>query len=842
MKINFNITGMSCSACSAAVERSVKKLDGIKDISVSLLTNSMTVNFDENLADADAIISAVTAAGYGASLQESKNVKTNKKPDNDDGLKEMKIRLAVSFTCLIPLMYIAMGHMISLPIPSFFTGVNNSVSFAFIQFLLTLPVIYINRKYFINGTKSLLKKSPNMDTLVATGSFAAIAYGVYTVFAIGYAVGNSDFSAAEKLMHNLYFESGAMILTLITLGKFFEAKSKKKTTDAISKLIALAPDTAILYADGNEQEILTANVKPGDIIVVKPGMSIPVDGTVIYGQTAVDESAITGESIPAEKTEGDIVTGGTVNKSGYIRFRADKIGEDTALSKILRLVEEAASSKAPIAKLADRISGIFVPAVMIIAAVTFVAWILIKKDFILAFDLAISVLVISCPCALGLATPTAIMVGTGRGAANGILIKSAASLETAHRTDTVVLDKTGTVTSGKPVVTDIITADGITENELMSYASATEKLSEHPLSSAICEKAELMQIQSLSATDYCNIPGRGITAEINKKTVFAGNALMMQENNCDISSLQKEYSALAENGKTPLFFASDGKLLGIIAVADEIKPTSAQAVSEFRKMGIDVIMLTGDNEKTAKYIASQAGINNVISDVLPDEKESVIRQLQQEKRIVAMIGDGINDAPALTRADVGIAIGAGTDIAIESADIVLIKNDLCDAAGAIRLSKAVIRNIRQNLFWAFFYNTLGIPVAAGLLFIPFGIKLSPMIGAACMSMSSVCVVANALRLRLWKNKKEPYNKAPEIKNNKKERSLTMTKTIYIDGMMCPHCTGRVDKVLNALEGISAQVSLEEKCAFVTLEKDYTDEALKEMIENEGYKVTEIKQA
>lgn len=829
MKLKFSITGMSCSACSAAVERSVKKLDGIKTVEVSLLANSMTVEFDETKNKEQAIIDAVRSAGYGASVH-GKNEKQQKKENNE--LKEMKARLIVSFVCLIPLMYIAMGHMISLPLPSFLNGVRNGVAFSFAQFLLTLPVMYVNRKYYINGFRSLFKKSPNMDTLVATGSAAAILYGVYCIFAIGNAIGRGDIASASELLHNLYFESGAMILSLITLGKFFEARSKNKTSEAISKLIELAPDTALVERNGAETEISVAEVKVGDIIIVKPGSSIPVDGTIIEGDAAVDESAITGESIPVEKTVGDTVTGGTVNKSGYIRFRADKVGEDTALSKILRLVEEASSSKAPIAKLADKVSGIFVPAVMVIAVVTFVVWMMIKKDFATAFDLAISVLVISCPCALGLATPTAIMVGTGKGASNGILIRSAESLETAHKTDTVVLDKTGTVTEGKPVVTDIITADGVSRDNLLTFAYSAEKLSEHPLSVAVSEKAESLDIPVISASDYKNIPGRGITAKVNGETVFAGNIILMQENDIDISAYKNTADTLSAQGKTPLFFACGKKFLGIVAVADTIKETSAEAVENFRKMGIDVIMLTGDNKKTAKYIAGKAGIGKVISDVLPDEKESVIRQLQAENRKVAMIGDGINDAPALTRADVGIAIGAGTDIAIESADIVLMKSDLNDAVGAIKLSKAVIRNIKQNLFWAFFYNTLGIPLAAGVLLIPFGIKLNPMIGAACMSMSSVCVVLNALRLRFFRYKKEIITET--------ERMSEMKKTIYIDGMMCHHCTGRVDKVLNALDGVSAQVSLEDKCAYVTLEKAYSDEELKTVIENEGYTVTEIK--
>lgn len=832
MKQRFNITGMSCSACSSAVERSVNKLDGISSCQVSLLTNSMIAEFDENITSSSQIINAVKSAGYGAEVHGEKQEKKEKK---DEDLKQMQTRLIVSFACMIPLMYISMGHMLSLPLPSFLTGVQNGVSFSFIQFLLTLPIIYVNRKYYINGFKALFHKSPNMDTLVATGSLAAILYGIYSIFAIGNAIGKGDTSTAAEYLHNLYFESGVMILTLITLGKYFEARSKKKTSDAISKLVELTPDTATVEINGKETEIATDEIKIGDIIIVKNGRSIPVDGTVISGFGTVDESAITGESIPVDKTVGNNVTGGTVCKSGYFKFTAEKIGNDTALAKILRLVEDAASSKAPIAKLADKVSGVFVPVVMAVALVTFIVWMFIKNDFNLALDLAISVLVISCPCALGLATPTAIMVGTGKGASNGILIRSAESLETAHKVNTVVLDKTGTVTEGMPSVTDIIPSSQSNADELLQLAYSAEKLSEHPLSKAIVKKAENENISSLTSSDFENISGRGIRVTVENSVVLAGNRTMMQENNIDFSQVNEQYDLLTSQGKTPLYFAENGRFLGIIAVADTIKSTSSDAVSQFGEMGIDVIMLTGDNSNTAKHIAEKAGISKVISDVLPEDKEEVIRKLQSKNRTVAMIGDGINDAPALMRADVGIAIGAGTDIAIESADIVLMKSDLNDAVGAIKLSKAVIRNIKQNLFWAFFYNALSIPLAAGMLFIPLGIKLSPMIGAACMSLSSVCVVSNALRLRLFKFKKN----VPEM--GTKERIFKMKKTIYIDGMMCHHCTGRVDKVLNAIDGVEATVSLEDKCAYVTLSKDVADDELKAIIESEGYTVVEIKQ-
>lgn len=838
MKQKFSVTGMSCSACSAAVERSVKKLDAVQKCEVSLLTNSMSVEYDEKIIKQKDIIHAVNIAGYGADVFGTKSEKKTETKQKDTELEEMKTRLIVSFVCLISLMYIAMGSMLSMPIPKFLQGVEHGVAFAFIQFLLTLPIMYVNRKYYIKGFSSLLKGNPNMDTLVATGSLAAILYGIYSIFIIGNAVGENDFSTAHSFLHNLYFESGAMILSLITLGKYFEARSKRKTSDAISKLIALTPDTATIELNDKELSVPIEDVKKGDIIIVKAGQSIPVDGSIIFGNTYIDESAITGESIPVEKNVGDKVTGGTVNKNGYIKFVAEKVGEDTALSKILRLVEEAASSKAPIAKLADKVSGIFVPVVMAIALVTFIVWIIAKNDFGFALDTAISVLVISCPCALGLATPTAIMVGTGKGASNGILIKSAESLETAHKIDTIVLDKTGTVTQGKPSVTDILPVKGTSKFELIQLAYSAEKMSEHPLSEAITVYSENENITSLPTEQYVNIQGRGISVKINSDTVFAGNKLLMNESGIDIKEFNEIADELSNAGKTPLFFAKNNSFLGIIAVADKIKNTSAQAVEELKTMGIDVIMLTGDNSKTAEHIAKQAGIDTIISDVLPDEKEQVIRKLQMDNKTVAMVGDGINDAPSLTRADVGIAIGAGTDIAIESADIVLIKSDLNDAANAIKLSKKVIKNIKQNLFWAFFYNSLGIPLAAGVLFIPFGIKLNPMIGAACMSLSSVCVVSNALRLRFVKLKKSvSKNETENI--TKYERLIKMEKKIYIDGMMCNHCTGRVEKLLNAMEGVSATVSLEDKCAYVTLSKDIPDEQFKIAIENEGYTVTKI---
>ena len=830
MKQKFSVSGMSCSACSAAVERSVSKLSGVEKCEVNLMTNSMSVSFDETKLTESDIVSAVVSAGYGATVQ---GTKVKKEKATNDSFSETKIRLIVSFTCLIPLMYIAMGHMISLPLPSFLSGTEHAVSFAFMQFLLTLPIIYANRKYYTNGFKAFFKGSPNMDTLVATGSLAAVVYGIYAIFALADASATGDTATVTKYLHNLYFESAAMILTLITLGKHFEARSKRKTSDAISKLIALTPDTAVIEKDGKEITVAVEDIKVGDTIVLRSGQSVPVDGVVIHGSSFMDESAITGESNHVEKIAGDTVTAGTINKSGYLKFTAEKIGSDTTIAKILRLVEDAASSKAPIAKIADKVSGIFVPVVMVISLLTFVVWMIQSKNISKALELAISVLVISCPCALGLATPTAIMVGTGTGATNGILIKSAESLETAHKIDTVILDKTGTVTEGHPAVTDIIPSQNSNKNELIQYAVSAEKLSEHPLSEAIINYAEKENISPFDASDFKNISGRGIKVNINSSVVLAGNTLLMQDNGIDVSEQANQAEELSGQGKTALYFAVNNRFLGIIALADTIKESSIEAVRELKKMNIDVIMLTGDNKKTADFIAEKAEIDTVISQVLPHEKEAVVRNLQNEGKIVAMVGDGINDAPALTRADVGIAIGAGTDIAIESADIVLTKSDLNDVANAIKLGKAVIKNIKQNLFWAFSYNTLGIPLAAGVLLVPLGISLNPMIGAACMSMSSVCVVSNALRLRFIRFRKS------DSKTNKNERIFKMKKTIYIDGMMCHHCTGRVDKILNAVEGIDAKVSLEDKCAYLTLSKEIPDDTIKALIENEGYTVTGI---
>ena len=814
MNKKFNVTGMTCSACSAHVDKSVRALNGVNEVNVNLLRNSMTVEFDENTVTEQDIINAVKSGGYGAYTENKKEAVSS---DTSTELKEMKNRLIISICFLIPLMYLSMGHMMSFPLPKIFLGIENSLIFAFTQLLLTLPVIFVNRKYFTVGFKKLFKKAPNMDTLITIGSGASLVYGIAAIYVIVYALGHGDTHLAHEYSMNLYFEGASMILTLITVGKFMEARAKGKTSEAIEKLMDLTPKTAIVERNGKEAVIPIDELNKGDIAIVKAGASIPADGVIIDGRCAVDESAITGESIAVEKNIGDSVTGATILNSGYIKVKIEKTGEDTALSQIIRLVEEAASSKAPIAKTADKVSGIFVPVVISIAVITLIIWLLMGYSMSHAFTMAVSVLVISCPCALGLATPTAIMVGTGQGAKNGILIKSAQALETAHHIDTVVLDKTGTVTEGKPSVTDII-PDGITSDELLKTAVSIEMLSEHPLSKAIIEKAK--DIKGDEVTDFEQIPGRGLKGKIDGKVILAGNYTMMSENGISVS----ENTELANKGKTALYFAQDNKFIGIIAVADTIKPDSPQAIKRLYDMGIDVIMLTGDNKITAQAVKEMAGIKTAIAEVLPQDKEQEIRRLQDLGKRVAMVGDGINDAPALARADVGIAIGAGTDIAIESADIVLMQSNLNAVATAIKLSRAVIRNIHQNLFWAFFYNILGIPVAAGVLYPMFGIKLNPMLAAAAMSVSSVFVVSNALRLRFFKD------------NNKKEE-IKMTKTIRINGMMCPHCTGRVQEALNKLDGVSAEVNLENGGqAVVTLTKDVSDEVLYNTIKEAGYEV------
>lgn len=884
MKERFDVTGMTCSACSSHVEKSVSKLTGVENVSVNLLTNSMQVEFDENKLDTAGIIKAVEDAGYGAAVKDEhakSGAKTSGQSDSQENsglsaveqnVKNMKKRLIVSLIFWIPLMYVSMGHMIyqwlNIPMPpftmNFLHGNENAITYAFTQFLLLLPILIANQKYFKNGFKTLWHRSPNMDSLIAIGAGAAILYGIFAIYRIGYAMGHGDMAVVHQYAHDLYFESAGTILTLITIGKYLETKSKGKTSEAITKLLNLAPKTVTVVRDGVEQVVDAADVEKGEIFLVKPGESVAVDGIVLEGKSSFDESAITGESIPVPKQEGDTIVSASMNKSGLIRAKATKVGEDTTIAQIIRLVEEASSSKAPIAKMADKIAGVFVPTVITIALVTGVIWLISGATFEFAMSTAIAVLVISCPCALGLATPVAIMVGTGKGAENGILIKSGDALETAHQIDTVVLDKTGTITQGKPVVTDIICAAGknADKTQLLQIAGSLEKGSEHPLAEAIVNYCVTNNISMEKVTDFNALFGKGIEGTVSGTHYYAGNEKMMEEKGISLSTEQKnQIRELAKQGRTPLLFADEKQFLGIVAVADVVKPTSKEAVQKFRDYGIHVIMLTGDNEVTAQAIKEQVGIDEVIAGVLPTQKEEKISALKQAGHKVAMIGDGVNDAPALASADVGIAIGAGTDVAIESADIVLMKNDLLDAVGAVKLSKAVIRNIKENLFWAFFYNSIGIPLAAGVLYPLFQIKLNPMFGAAAMSLSSVCVVSNALRLR-WvklhdtkKTQSEPHqdvaastiadiNQHNALDNNIKSTNndkgeSTMTTTISIEGMMCAHCQAHVEKALKEVAGVTeVTVSLENKNAVVT--GDASVEALKQVVVDAGYEVTDVK--
>ena len=845
-KEKYNITGMSCAACSAKVERVVGKLDGVENVSVNLLTNSMQVEYKEDKLSSNDIIKNIADAGYGASLatatKQKKEEKSIKKT-NDDAIDSMKFRLKVSIVFLAILMYFSMGSMIGLPLPKFLSGEGNPVGFALTQLLLVLPVMYVNRKYYISGFKSLFHLSPNMDTLIAVGTVAAFTYGVIAIYVMGYALNNADMHTVTEYRMNLYFESVSMILTLITLGKFFETGSKARTTDAISKLIDLSPKRANVLRDGVEENILTEDVVVGDIVIVRPGESIPVDGMIIEGSTSVDESAITGESIPVQKEKGDKLIAATINKNGSVRIKATEVGEDTAISRIIALVEEASSSKAPIAKMADKVAGVFVPVVMGISLITFIVWLALGYDFSFALNCAIAVLVISCPCSLGLATPVAIMVGTGKGAENGILIKSADALETTHSIDTVVLDKTGTVTEGKPVVTDILTFD-TDENEFLKLAAGVESASEHPLAEAIVEKAKEKNLEIVSPTEFQAISGRGIVASVSGSKIIAGNEQAIKEqygNSENFTEVFKKGNELAAQGKTPMYFGKDGKLLGIIAVADTIKKDSKEAIQALKNRNIDVVLLTGDHKNTAMAIAKEAGIKKVIAEVLPTDKEEHIRELIKAGHKVAMVGDGINDSPALARADVGIAIGAGTDIAIESADIVLMHSSLKDVATAIDLSKAVIRNIKQNLFWAFFYNSIGIPLAAGVFYLSLGWKLSPMFGAAAMGMSSVCVVSNALRLRAFKPKKVKKNNIEndeiELIENKRKEDKNMTTVINVNGMMCEHCKATVEKVTRGVEGVSnSLVNLDAKNVTIEHSADTDLEKVKKAITDAGYEV------
>lgn len=829
MNLKFNITGMTCAACSARVEKVTSAIPGVSHVNVNLLAGTMQVEA-ENESCRDQIISAILNAGYGVKEQGKVKEKEDNANDTALALKNMKIRIIGSAISLVILMYFTMGHMIHLPMPGWYIGKENAVVAALLQFILTLPPVYLNRSYFQRGFKALWNKAPNMDSLIAVGAAASLVYGVFALFSMSYAIGHGNWEIVELYRKNLYFESAAMILTLITIGKFLETRAKGKTSDAIRQLMDLSPKTAVVRRNDLEITVPIEDVQLGDVVIVRSGSSIPVDGSVISGRGAVDQSTLTGESVPIEKSVGDTVAAATINTEGYLEIRADKIGEDTTLSQIIRMVEEAGGSKAPIARLADKISGIFVPVVMSIAAITLIVWTCVGSSLDFALTNAISVLVISCPCALGLATPVAIMVGTGRGARMGVLFKNAEALENLHHVDTIVLDKTGTLTVGKPAVTDII-ACSVSAEELLQIAGSLEKQSEHPFAKAIIEKT--VNVTLLPVSEFQTLPGQGVSGIMNNVKYYGGNRKLMNALNIQVP----DYEMLAKEGKTPLYFADEqGRYLGVIAAADVLKPDSTVAIQNLLNMGMDVIMLTGDNEKTAGAIANAAGINHVISDVLPADKAGVIEKLRKEGHHVLMVGDGINDAPALALADVGMAIGSGTDIAMESADVVLMNSSLQGVANAISLSKATIRNIRQNLFWAFFYNCLGIPVAAGALYPAFGILLSPMIGAAAMSMSSFFVVTNALRLRLFKAN---YIAIDDENNANIEVTITeekqMETIIKVNGMMCPHCKARVEAVCKAVEGTTdAVVDLQEKQ--VTVIGNASLDALKKAILDAGYEV------
>lgn len=842
----YNVTGMTCAACQARVEKVVSKVPGVTSVSVSLLTNSMGV---EGTALSTDIVAAVEKAGYHASVKGAeKESSQGAEALADTETPKLLKRLIISLIFLMPLMYLSMGHMMwNWPLPGFLN--NNHVGMGLAQLLFTVIIMVINQRFFISGFTSLIHRAPNMDTLVAMGATAAFSYSTYALFAMTVAQTAGNNKLVMSYMHEFYFESAAMILTLITLGKTLEAYSKGKTTDALKSLMNLAPKMATVVRNGQEQIISAEQVKKGDIFLVKPGESIPVDGIVLEGNSAIDEAALTGESIPVDKAEGDNVSAATINQSGFLKCEATRVGEDTTLSQIIKMVSDAAATKAPIAKITDKVSGIFVPAVITIAVITIIGWLLAGQTVGFALARGISVLVISCPCALGLATPVAIMVGNGVGARHGILFKTAVSLEEAGKVDIVALDKTGTITNGQPKVTDILPVDGISEQELLETAFSLEKKSEHPLAKAIVEYGDEKKFTVPVVEDFQAVPGNGLTGTLNNKTLIGGNLLFIEKSLSISEKIKHSAEQLASAGKTPLFFAKENRLLGMIAVADVIKEDSPQAIKELKAMGIHVVMLTGDNERTAKAIGEQAGVDNVIAGVLPDGKESVIRALG-EKGKVAMVGDGINDAPALTRADIGIAIGAGTDVAMDAADVVLMKSKLADVPAAIRLSRGVLRNIHENLFWAFFYNTIGIPLAAGLLIPVLGWKLNPMFGAAAMSLSSFCVVTNALRLNLLNirsTKKDKKKKKAidvsliNINNNEKKEVNEMTKTMNIKGMMCGHCEAAVKKALEALpEVASAEVSHEKGTAVVTLEKEIADDVLKKTVEDKDYEVVEIK--
>ena len=837
MTEQFAVTGMTCAACSAHVEKAVSRLSGVQSAPVNLMLGSMTVTYDEKAVTEGDIIAAVKAAGYGASPA-SQTDQGQLRRDQDAALRRRKKHLIWSVVFLVPLFYLSMGHMMGLPLPQVLH--MHPLLLACLQLALVIPILILNRNYFTVGFSRLVKLSPNMDSLVAVGAAAGLVYSLIEMglLAAGQVSGMPD----------LYFESAGMILTLVTVGKYLEERSRGKTTGAISALLALAPESAMVRRQGQELTIPTEEIVAGDTVIVRQGGRIPVDGVITDGHAAVDESAITGESLPVEKVPGDAVTSATVTSSGYLELRATRVGGDTTLSQIIRLMEEAASSKAPISRLADRISGIFVPTVMAISLTAALLWAFVGgMDVRFCLSIAIAVLVISCPCALGLATPVAIMVGTGQAAQQGILIKSAESLELLHKVQTVVLDKTGTVTMGQPRVTDILCAPGVTEEELLCVAASAEKPSEHPLAHAIVEESQARHIPLCPVSGFRSVPGGGIQATLSGEAVLAGNAGYLAQNGVSLAAMEADAHRLAEDGKTPLFFAESGRLLGCVAVADVVKPDSAKAIAALRRMGRRVVLLTGDNQRTANAIARQIGVDQVIAQVLPQDKAKCVAQLQQQGQRVAMVGDGVNDAPALAQADVGLAIGAGTDIAIESADVVLMKSSLLDIPAAMDLSRAVLRNIKQNLFWAFFYNSIGIPVAAGVLYPALHLTLNPMLAAAAMSLSSVCVVSNALRLRGWKppvfsDHPVPTAPLPEsaVFQSQGKEENTVNKTIHIDGMMCAHCTGRVEKALNDLPGVEATVDLDSKSAAVTCTPDVSDDTLRQAVEDAGYHVTGIR--
>lgn len=859
-KETYNITGMSCASCSAAVTRAVEKLEGAKDVNVNLMQNKMTLELSDGLTD-EMVIKAVEDAGYGASVKKDIKSESSKKQTDtaDDYAKELKLRAIVSFIFMVPLMYFGMGGMFNVPFPKAFMGDGGKLLLALTELLLVIPIIFTGRKFFISGFKHLFKRNPNMDTLIAIGSGTSFLYSIYSLYMIAYFISIGDVKSSMPFGMNLYFDTAGTILTLITLGKYLEARSKKKTTEAISKLVNLIPDKAVILRDGVESEVLVSEVVAGDIVVVKAGETVPVDGVVVSGNGAVDEAMVTGESIPVEKNTDDRVTGGTISRSGYFTFRATNVGEDTALYKIISLVEEAAGSKAPISRLADKISGVFVPVVLCISFLTFIIWLFVRGDFSFALNMAVAVLVISCPCALGLATPAAIMAGTGKGAEKGIIIRNVVSLEVAHKIDTVVLDKTGTITEGRPKVTDVFVY-GIIEDEFISLAATLESASSHPLANAVTEYAKAKNIEIKRAETLETIEGRGIAGEVEGLALYAGNAAYMQELGITDNRFKAKADELHNLGKTVLYFArgKDKKeLIGIIAVADVIKEGSKEAVRELNQIGIDVVMLTGDNERTALAIGRETGVNRVVAEVKPIGKEAEIRRLKEKGKTVMMVGDGINDAPALAGADVGVAIGTGADVAVDTADIILMHSDLRDVPYAILLSNEVVKKIKENLFWALFYNALCIPVAAGVFFAAFGLRLNPMIGALAMSFSSVFVLSNSLRLRFFTPKYKKVKARTQItqsqpkQNEKKAQTdetkdnsytkedIVMEKTIDIEGMSCAHCVKHVTEALNAIDGVKAEVSLENKNAKVSLQKEVSDDVLKEAVVKAGYEVKGI---